>query len=604
MRPPGIDPTAHDIRPEDNRLSRRSAVALTSVFLLLIALPGVLREFSGDAVRGAFAHIIDWQDGKTVDRLRTVEKTIDNGAWTKPIRQQVQTVLYQVFREGNRKVVVGRDGWLFHRPGIRALTGRGPVLGPAKTSAKGHQKVEAWEGPIPVIKEFAAQLKERGIDLVLVPVPDKVSLKAEEVAPPFFQLLQSAEGSGGSLYWKARAGSHGMGGGSTRVVDWVGEKISEITAAIRKWAVLPTPLYATSQIPRITHPDAQELIDRRFQFPLARHWDALTPLFREPKIIASDEKSAALLSDSHAQPIALQYWAHEVSVESEFKELRSGKAILSERQSHSGYGDLANSLDISKAVLSESIDHFTSFKTTPAVSDPASPIVLLGDSNVNMYDDPSLPFYMPGAGLGSWLSAYLGQPLHIIAINGGGATAVRQRFAALPDDVVRAKKLVIWVIAERDLFMDPAVARENGVEWKRVTFNPNKSPQQKPPDETQPADPGATSDSLVIEATVKAKSAMPAPHEVNYPDSVYVAEFTVDKVISGTYAQPELQVVLWNFRNRELQPGARLAVGQKVRLSLSDWLSKGDLTKTNASDDINRFDIPLLFAEKMEDAAP
>ena len=207
-----------------------------------------------------------------------------------------------------------------------------------------------------------------------------------------------------------------------------------------------------------------------------------------------------------------------------------------------------------------------------------------------MYDDPSLPFYMPGAGFGSWLSAYLGRPLHIIAINGGGATTVRQRFAALPDDVVRAKKIVIWVIAERDLFMDPAVARENGVEWKRVTFNPNRS---------QPAD-AVPAGAIVVDATLKTKSALQNLADANYPDAVYVAECTVDTVVTGTYAPSEVAVVLWNFRQRQIQPSARFAPGQRLRLTLVPWESKGELTKTNLSDDLQRFDLPLLYAEMAE----
>ena len=111
----------------------------------------------------------------------------------------------------------------------------------------------------------------------------------------------------------------------------------------------------------------------------------------------------------------------------------------------------------------------------------------------------------------------------------------------------------------------------------------------------------APADAIVVEATLKTKSELLDMASVNYPDAVYVAEFTVDRMLSGAYAEKELTVVLWNFRNREVQPGARLVPGQKLRLTLTPWLNKGDLTKTNLSDDLQRFDLPLLYAEKFEE---
>ena len=47
MNPPP-DPIDYGIRPEDNRVGRRAAIALTVLFLALISLPGLLREFSAE----------------------------------------------------------------------------------------------------------------------------------------------------------------------------------------------------------------------------------------------------------------------------------------------------------------------------------------------------------------------------------------------------------------------------------------------------------------------------------------------------------------------------------------------------------------------------
>jgi SGNH hydrolase-like domain, acetyltransferase AlgX len=571
MSPPP-DPIDYGIRPEDNRLGHRAAVALTGAFILLIALPGLLREFSADSIRDALAQIFHSSEGTVVDRLRAAEKRVDDGAWTKPIRQQVQTVLYTVFREGNRKVLVGRDGWLFHRPGIRALTGRGPVLGPTHSVAKDHT-LKNWEGPIPVIREFAEQLKARGIQFVIVPVPDKAHASPERAASA--PVLWMAElGYAMSREEVVPLRQFGLLGSRNRFVTILADLQGMAGASIQMaWGM---PVVGEG----LRHPDALAGYDR---------------IGESDARVLTTMSLAKLRTDSHGTPDTMRQAARLTAAQGvaafgfEYLQVNSvAKFAVRDR------GDLTQSLGVSEHISTHLTEEVTGSQA-PLVNgtnrpDPTSPIVLLGDSNVNMYDDPSLPFCMPGAGFGSWLSAYLGRSLHIIAINGGGATAVRQRFAALPDDVVRAKKVVIWVIAERDLFMDPAVARENEVEWKRVTFNPNRS---------QPAD-AVPAGVIVVDVTLKTKSALQSLAGANYPDAVYVAECTVDTVVTGTYAPSEVAVVLWNFRQRQIQPSARFGPGQRLRLTLVPWESKGELTKTNLSDDLQRFDLPLLYAEKAE----
>ncbi len=501
------------------RVSKGWRRSLAAAFVLLIALPGLLREFTPDQVRGTVADVFAPGPVPVTGRLRAMEKRVDEGAWTAPVRKHVQTALFRLFREGNRKVLVGRDGWLFHRPGVQALTNRGPVLGPTNSVAK-DPALAKWESPLPVIREFAAQLQQRGIRLILVPVPDKAAL------------------------WSTHLPHARPSPPTTRVrhPDW--EKFTAALHGAAEIVDLPAPLP---------------------YLPTDTHWQA-------DGARAAAQAVAAVL---HTQP----------------NPPSADPTDPTDPTETTGIGDLVASLGAGD-VADPSLQTTTRVPTTPpAVSDTAAPIVLLGDSNVNMYDDPGLPFHRPGGGFASWLAAGLGEPLHIIAINGGGASQVRQRFAALPDDVVRAKSTVIWVLAERDLLIDPATARANGVEWKRVAFNPNRS-------DTTPT--AASPHALVVEATLRAKSKVFDRNEVDYPDAVFTAEFTVDRVIAGSYTENDLAVVLWNFRNRVVQPTARLTPGQKVRLTLVPWLEQGELTNINLRDDFNRFDLTLYFASLCE----
>ena len=502
------------------RLSARWRWAVIVLFAALITLPGVRREFSGDGVRGAMAAVFQANpDQPVADRLRAVEKRVDDGAWTRPFRAWMQTVLWRAFDEGNRKVLVGRDGWLFHRPGVQALTGRGPVLGPTHSVAK-DPSLKEWDGPIPVIREFAAQLRERGIRLVLVPVPDKAALWASR--------LPGAGGAGTPI--------------RRRHPDW--------------------PALVDALRGRV------EVVDLSAPLPYLRddtHWEAAGARTAAAAVAAAIRPAAAAPPDP-------------------------GTAVELTDQ-----GDLVASLGLTAAAAARLRTPVRVPVAPPFESSAEAPVVLLGDSNVNMYDDGSLPFHQRGAGFASWLGACLGEPLHVIAINGGGATQVRQRFASLPDDVVRAKKTVVWVLAERDLFMDPAVARANGVEWRRVRFNPMASP---------PATPAPPDGALVIEATLRSKSELLDMNSVVYPDALYTAEFAVDRVISGAYTPQDLAVVLWNFRNRVVQPTARLNPGQRLRLTLVPFLQNSELSKMPLHDDLQRFDLELLFAEKAEVIEP
>ncbi len=80
--------------------------------------------------------------------------------------------------DAGEKAVVGRDGWLFYRPGVEYITQRPP----AKTSA------ETAQDPITAIASFRDELAARGIRLLVVPVPNKESLSEK--------LSRRAQGAG------------------------------------------------------------------------------------------------------------------------------------------------------------------------------------------------------------------------------------------------------------------------------------------------------------------------------------------------------------------------------------------------------------------------
>ncbi|MGI9088442.1 MAG: alginate O-acetyltransferase AlgX-related protein [Chthoniobacterales bacterium] len=79
----------------------------------------------------------------------------------------------------NASVAVGADGWLFLSGELRFLA-KGRFWGEAAAKTGRTRKTE-WADPIPAIVDFQRQLRERGIALVLVPVPPKAAIYPEKI---------------------------------------------------------------------------------------------------------------------------------------------------------------------------------------------------------------------------------------------------------------------------------------------------------------------------------------------------------------------------------------------------------------------------------------
>ena len=176
-------------------------------------------------------------------------------------------------------------------------------------------------------------------------------------------------------------------------------------------------------------------------------------------------------------------------------------------------------------------------------------------------------------------------PVDVIAINGGAASSVREQFARRPDNEVRSKKVVIWLIAARDLHLSRGDAIASQVEWRSVEFNSNQS---KP---VAPQTSGAGQE-IVVDATVEAVSETPAdPTKANYTDAVFSVRYRVNKVVSGTLESKDLLVYHWLFKKRQFLPTSQVAVGKTYQLKLQPWTANLEAFSKTILDDFDALEV-------------
>jgi hypothetical protein len=166
-------------------VSRRVAMGLVGSFLLAIyGLPiaqGVLEK-----VRDDDSVLLElFRRPPTRANLRRYEDDIDKASYAKDYVQPRLQQLLTRLGAGNKRAVVGRGGWLFYQPGVLSLAGPG-LLDPEQQHLRRSAAQEAGEppptsDPRPAILAFREALARRGIQLILVPLPDKAALQPTQL---------------------------------------------------------------------------------------------------------------------------------------------------------------------------------------------------------------------------------------------------------------------------------------------------------------------------------------------------------------------------------------------------------------------------------------
>jgi hypothetical protein len=337
-----------------------------------------------------------WSLVPTLRQISDYEDSLEDASLlTAAILPRAQTALTGLLGAGNEQVYIGRAGDLFYRQDVDYVTGPG-FLTPAKLAARASSG-PAWEDPPspdprPAIRGLHTALAERGIRLLVAPIPVKAVVQNGALArgrsadavmqnPSYATFVQDLRGDGIDVY----------------------DPTADVRSVERRY--LRTDSHWTPSAMAAAAAGIARQITAR------RTGGAPTPtVYRQRATrVANTGDVAAMLSLSAGSPLV-------APEETEVHE-----------------------------VVRASGDTWA--------PDPTARVLLLGDSFTNIYSLGTMG-WGSSAGLAEHLSYTLQEPVDSIALNAGGARAAREALAqalARGEDRLAGKAVVVYTFAAREL---------------------------------------------------------------------------------------------------------------------------------------------------------
>jgi len=296
---------------------------------------------------------------------------------------------FQNLEKKNAAAGAGADGWLFFGGELRLLS-LGRFWGDDAAKVSRAHKPELAD-PVPAILDFQQQLKARGIELLVVPVPPKAAIYPEKIVPGF----------------------------DVRTTD-------------------PAPI-----------------LHRFYEELRAAGIDVLdlSALFIQNR--DNPRGSVFCRTDSHWSGIGCVLAAQAIAekVRAKLPRPATPKEYAAEWKEVQISGDLDGlmSRDVHKPGPERIAVQSVSEKGNGAAVEPDanSPLLLLGDSHTLVYHD----FLAERAGLVDQLALQLGFAPDLIGTRGSGATPVRlnlYRRSVKDAGYLAKKKVVVWCFAARE----------------------------------------------------------------------------------------------------------------------------------------------------------
>ncbi|HQP99138.1 MAG TPA: hypothetical protein PLY86_11825 [bacterium] len=361
-------------------LSRPKMLFLSMSFLLVIFGAPITQSIIELARRERPQWIDILLQSPTASNLRRFENDLERLSWFSQKLQPVMRYLqFVVLKDAGEKAILGKNGWFFYKTGVRYLTEPWPP--------RGHSP-QKYDDPLPAILRFRDDLLKRGIQLLVIPAPNKSSIYPEE-------LTSRAENTSHPIY------AH-----TIRVMDQLRANKVDMFDLF--------DLYSS----RKSH--------LRCYLPQDTHWSP---------------EGMHLAARTVAETLVNRGWITKGNNQFDLKPVTFAR-----------YGDILRMLSnprIERRYSPEEL-HCTQVVRSQD-GEPFSPtlnaeILVLGDSFLRIYeqDEPK------SAGFTAHLAYELQRPIAAIISDGGASTVVRQQLSRKPD-LLTNKKVVIWEFVERDI---------------------------------------------------------------------------------------------------------------------------------------------------------
>jgi hypothetical protein len=296
---------------------------------------------------------------------------------------------FQVLEKTNVAAFAGIDGWIFFGREFRFLS-QGQFWGAEAENTHAPPKPEVAD-PLPAILDFQKQLSARGIALVLVPIPPKIGIYPEKIAP-------------------------GLTVGNDDAMPYLHRFYDELRSA------------------------GVEVLD-------------VTPVFLRDK--ESSDGPVFCKTDTHFSGVGCVRTAQAMAeyVRQKISVLPKSREYTTEWTPVEFKGDLVNASrvgGIQAPPEKVTVRRVTEKNSQTAVQpDENSPVLVLGDSHALVFHE----FLAERAGLLDQLAAELGFPVDLIAARGSGSTPLRlnlYRRSAKQPEYLGKKKILIWCFAARE----------------------------------------------------------------------------------------------------------------------------------------------------------
>jgi hypothetical protein len=389
--------------------------------------------------------------------LRRYENALETQSWVRQeVRPAMQRVLFQCLRDTGAKALLGAHGWVFYRPGVRYLV-EGDRPG---TAAAGSLWVEPADhggrrrAAVRAIIEYRDRLQERGIELLVVPVPEKSSVypdlltrraNPQTFRSPTEEFLEKLRQAG------------------VEVVD-----LFALFRQARSSADRPTTegaYYLTCD----THwtPDGARLAagavaDRIRQ----RGWLPKFP--RKYQVNRVGVRRRGDVVEMMQVPGLQTYFPAQAVVCSQLVDKIPGLLVP---KAGDPEGTFANShlkdtpLEPTLLLLGDSFSRIYQLPEPQSLGEMSSPAA--ANSRASGRGAMSTKRLLPGsAGFPSLLAEILQSPVDYIVSDGGAATEVRQRLST-NGEILENKRVVVWEFTERDV----GAGREG---WQSVPLPPKQ----------------------------------------------------------------------------------------------------------------------------------